>query len=73
MVQLITTINLLKQAVCYAIKILIADAVPEGIKVLEATHSDIELYTASIDDYLDNHGYIVPGLGDAGDNIFGTK
>ncbi len=42
-------------------------------KALEATHSDIELYTASIDDYLDNHGYIVPGLGDTGDNIFDTK
>ena len=48
-------------------------AAPEGIEALKAKHPDIELYTASIDSHLNEHGYIVPGLGDAGDKIFGTK
>ncbi len=46
---------------------------PEGLKALEKAHPDVELYTASVDDHLNEHGYIVPGLGDAGDKIFGTK
>ncbi len=48
-------------------------AAPEGIKVLEAAHPDVELYTASIDSHLNENGYIIPGLGNAGDKIFGTK
>jgi uracil phosphoribosyltransferase len=48
-------------------------AAPEGLKRIEATHPDIEIYTASIDERLNEHGYILPGLGDAGDKIFGTK
>jgi uracil phosphoribosyltransferase len=48
-------------------------AAPEGIKALEKAHPDIELYCASIDDHLNEQGYIIPGLGDAGDKIFGTK
>ena len=48
-------------------------AAPEGIEALKNAHPDIELYTASIDSHLNEHGYIVPGLGDAGDKIFGTK
>ena len=48
-------------------------AAPEGIDQLRAGHPDIDIYTASIDERLDEHGYIVPGLGDAGDRIFGTK
>ena len=71
--SMIATIDLLKQAGCQVIKILVLVAAPEGIKALEAAHPDVELYTASIDDHLDVHGYIVPGLGDAGDKIFGTK
>ncbi|WP_180560022.1 uracil phosphoribosyltransferase [Arsenophonus endosymbiont of Apis mellifera] len=71
--SMIATIDLLKQAGCQVIKILVLVAVPEGIKALEAAHPDVELYTAAIDDHLDEHGYIVPGLGDAGDKIFGTK
>lgn len=71
--SMIATIDLLKQAGCQVIKILVLVAAPEGIKALEAAHPDVELYTASIDDHLDEHGYIVPGLGDAGDKIFGTK
>lgn len=71
--SIIATIDLLKKEGCHAIKILVLVAALEGIKALEAAHPDVELYTASIDDHLDEHGYIVPGLGDAGDKIFGTK
>ncbi|PAV01216.1 uracil phosphoribosyltransferase [Arsenophonus sp. ENCA] len=71
--SMIATVDLLKKEGCHAIKILVLVAAPEGIKALEAAHPDVELYTASIDDHLDEHGYIVPGLGDAGDKIFGTK
>ena len=48
-------------------------AAPEGIAALEKAHPDVELYTASVDKGLNEHGYIIPGLGDAGDKIFGTK
>ena len=48
-------------------------AAPEGIAVVEKAHPDVQIYTASIDQRLNEHGYIVPGLGDAGDKIFGTK
>ncbi len=69
----ITTINLLKQADCYATKILVLVSAPEGIKALEAANSDVELYIASIDDHLDKHSYLVPGLGDPGDKLFDSK
>ena len=46
---------------------------PEGIKALYEQHPDVRIYTAAIDSHLNEHGYIVPGLGDAGDRIFGTK
>ncbi|KAE9540591.1 uracil phosphoribosyltransferase [Ursidibacter maritimus] len=71
--SMIATIDLLKKAGCKHIKVLVLVAAPEGIKALEATHPDIELYTASIDSHLNENGYIIPGLGDAGDKIFGTK
>ncbi|MGH8375513.1 MAG: uracil phosphoribosyltransferase, partial [Pseudomonas sp.] len=48
-------------------------AAPEGLRALEARHPDVEVYTASIDERLNEVGYILPGLGDAGDKIFGTK
>jgi uracil phosphoribosyltransferase len=48
-------------------------AAPEGIAKLRAEHPDVQIYTASIDSHLDDHGYIVPGLGDAGDRMYGTK
>lgn len=48
-------------------------AAPEGLKALEAVHPDVEVYTAAIDDHLNDNGYILPGLGDAGDRIFGTR
>ena len=67
------TIDLLKEAGCRQIKGLFAVAAPEGIKRLEDTHPDVEIFTASVDDRLNDIGYILPGLGDAGDKIFGTK
>lgn len=70
---LIATVNLLKKAGCHNIKILSLVAAPEGITALEKIHPDIELYLASIDQKLNQHGYIIPGLGDAGDKTFGTK
>ena len=71
--SMIATIDLLKKAQCPKIKVLVLVAAPEGIKALQNAHPDVELYTASIDDHLNEHGYIIPGLGDAGDKIFGTK
>lgn len=71
--SIITTIDLLKKAGCNSIKILVLVASPEGIIALEKAHSDVELYIAAIDKKLNNKGYIIPGLGDAGDKIFGTK
>ena len=71
--SMIATLDLLKAKGCKRIKVLILVAAPEGLKALEDAHPDIELYTASIDERLDEKGYIIPGLGDAGDKIFGTK
>jgi uracil phosphoribosyltransferase len=70
---LIATIELLKKAGCTRIRGLFLVAAPEGLKRLEATHPDVEIYTAAIDSHLNEVGYIIPGLGDAGDKIFGTK
>ncbi|AEC16444.1 uracil phosphoribosyltransferase [Gallibacterium anatis] len=71
--SMIATIDLLKKAQCPKIKVLVLVAAPEGIRALQNAHPDVELYTASIDDHLNENGYIIPGLGDAGDKIFGTK
>jgi uracil phosphoribosyltransferase len=71
--SMIATIDLLKKRGCTSIRALVLVAAPEGIKALEQAHPDIELYTAAIDDCLNEKGYILPGLGDAGDKIFGTK
>lgn len=71
--SLISTIELLKRAGSREIRALVLVAAPEGVnRVLEA-HPDVTIYTASIDDGLNERGYILPGLGDAGDRIFGTK
>lgn len=70
---LVATVDMLKAAGCTRIKGLFLVAAPEGLKRIEAAHPDIEIYTASIDDKLNASGYILPGLGDAGDKIFGTK
>lgn len=67
------TIDLLKKAGCTSIKALVLVAAPEGIKAVTEAHPDVEIYTASIDSHLNDQGYIIPGLGDAGDKIFGTE
>lgn len=71
--SMIATIDLLKKSGCKRIKVLVLVAAPEGVRALANAHPDIELYTASIDQCLNEQGYIIPGLGDAGDKIFGTK
>lgn len=71
--SMIATIDLLKQHGCLRIKALVLVAAPEGIKALQQAHPDVELYTAAVDQKLNEHGYILPGLGDAGDKLFGTK
>lgn len=67
------TIQLLKDAGCLSIRALVLVAAPEGIKRIQTNHPDVDIYTAVIDDRLNENGYILPGLGDAGDKIFGTK
>lgn len=70
---LIQTLDLLKEAGCTAIRGIFLVAAPEGLDKVSQAHPDIDIYVASIDDRLNEHGYILPGLGDAGDRIFGTK
>lgn len=67
------TLTLLKQAGVRRIKGIFLVAAPEGLRAVEAMHPDIEIYTASIDERLNEQAYILPGLGDAGDRIFGTR
>jgi len=67
------TIDLLKKAGCKDIRALVLVAAPEGIKRIQDSHPDVDIYTAAIDECLNEQGYIIPGLGDAGDKIFGTK
>lgn len=55
------------------IKFMCIIAAPEGLEALKKAHPDVEIYVGALDDHLNDHGYIVPGLGDAGDRIFGTK
>jgi len=55
------------------IKLMCMIAAPEGVEAMQTAHPDVEIYAAALDDHLNEHGYIVPGLGDAGDRIFGTK
>lgn len=70
---LIATIDMLKAAGARRIKGLFLVAAPEGLRALEAAHPDVEVYVACIDQRLDDKGYLLPGLGDAGDRIFGTR
>ena len=71
--SVIAAIEMLKEAGCKKIKGLFLVAAPEGIKALQASHPDVDIYVAAIDERLNEIGYILPGLGDAGDKIFGTK
>ncbi len=70
---LIAVVDMLKAAGCKRIKGLFLVAAPEGLERMQAAHPDVEIYTAAIDQRLNQRGYILPGLGDAGDKIFGTK
>ena len=70
---LIATIETIKRAGCKTIKGLFLVAAPEGIKRVTEAHPDVEIYVAAVDERLNEVGYILPGLGDAGDKIFGTK
>lgn len=69
----VAAIDFLKEDGVQRIVMLNIIAAPEGIAAVQAAHPDVEIYTAALDDHLNDHGYIVPGLGDAGDRIFGTK
>lgn len=70
---LLATIDTLKNAGCSTIKGLFLVAAPEGIQKVTAKHPDVDIFVASVDERLNDVGYILPGLGDAGDKIFGTK
>jgi len=69
----VSAIDTLKQKGCRTIRVLAIISAPEGIEKVHGVHADVEIYTAAVDSHLNEHGYIVPGLGDAGDRLFGTK
>src|SRR5699024_10685973 len=69
----IMAIDSLKKRGASNIKFVCLVSAPEGVKALQEAHPDVDIYTAALDDHLDKDGYIVPGLGDAGDRLFGTK
>lgn len=69
----VAAIQMLKDKGCKNIHFMCIIAAPEGVKVMQETHPDVDLYIGALDERLNDHGYIVPGLGDAGDRIFGTK
>ena len=69
----IMAIDSLKKRGASNIKFVCIVSAPEGVKALQEAHPDIDIYTAALDDHLNEEGYIVPGLGDAGDRLFGTK
>ena len=66
-------ISLLKEKGIQHIKLMCLVAAPQGVKKVNTDHPDVKIFVAALDDTLNEHGYIVPGLGDAGDRIFGTK
>ena len=66
-------LSMLKERGCNNIRLMCLVGVPEGIARVQAEHPDVDIYVAAIDDHLNENAYIVPGLGDAGDRIFGTK
>ena len=69
----VDAISQIKQRHPKSVKFMCIIAAPEGLKALTEAHPDVQVYCASLDEQLNDHGYIVPGLGDAGDRIFGTK
>ncbi|MGN0341277.1 MAG: uracil phosphoribosyltransferase [Roseburia sp.] len=69
----VAAIQMLKDKGVKNIRFMCIIAAPEGVKAMQEAHPDVDLYIGALDDHLNEHGYIVPGLGDAGDRIFGTK
>ncbi|CCZ21110.1 MAG TPA: uracil phosphoribosyltransferase [Clostridiales bacterium] len=66
-------ITMLKKRGCTNIRLMCLVAAPEGVEAVQTAHPDVDIYTAALDEKLNEHAYIVPGLGDAGDRLFGTK
>ena len=71
--SLLATLDLLVEKGCVDIRVICLVAAPEGAKALEAKHPQVDVFVASLDERLNEQGYILPGLGDAGDRLFGTK
>jgi uracil phosphoribosyltransferase len=69
----VEAINSLKKRGAKNIKFMCLIAAPEGVEIVKEAHPDVDIYIAALDEKLNDHGYIVPGLGDAGDRLFGTK
>lgn len=69
----VAAIQMLKDKGCKNIHFMCIIAAPEGVKKMQEAHPDVDIYVGALDEKLNDHGYIVPGLGDAGDRIFGTK
>ena len=69
----VAAIQMLKERGVKNIRLLCIIGAPEGVKKMQEVHPDVDIYIGALDDHLNEHGYIVPGLGDAGDRIFGTK
>lgn len=69
----IAAIEALKNRGCTQIKMMNLIAAPEGVQAVHEAHPDVDIYVAALDERLDEHGYIIPGLGDAGDRLYGTK
>ncbi len=69
----VAAIRMLKEKGCRNIHFMCIIAAPEGIQAMKEAHPDVDVYVGALDERLNDHGYIVPGLGDAGDRIFGTK
>jgi uracil phosphoribosyltransferase len=68
----VDALTMLKDRGCHHIRFMCLVAAPEGVAAVQAAHPDVDIYTAALDECLNDHAYIVPGLGDAGDRIFGT-
>jgi uracil phosphoribosyltransferase len=71
--SMIATLDMLKTKGCKDIRVLVLVAAPEGVEAVLAKHPDVRIFTAALDEKLNENGYIIPGLGDAGDKIFGTR
>lgn len=69
----VEAVRIIKEAGCKSVRLVCLIAAPEGIAAVQKAYDDVDIYVAAVDSHLNDHGYIVPGLGDAGDRLFGTK